>query len=245
LKKVSLHIEKPCQESWDAMQPQQGCRYCSSCAKTVTDFTEMRDTEILNFLSHQKGEVCGRLKLSQTQRVLTLRHHHSSWQRAVALLLPALIGVSAAQAQKTFSELKTEMVCDTKNDSIPVQSQAFDIHENCARRFKVIDADSKEPLAFCNISCSNGQYGVVSDPEGNFTFEKVQAPLHLNDTITINYVGYYPKIMTLQQLMASPGSTVTLVQMELVVMGALVQKRTVINPFRYAYYRLKRLFTIY
>lgn len=222
-----------------------GYRYCTSCAKAVTDFTQMSDSDIIKYLSTQKGEVCGRLRKSQINRAILLDKPIYSRYRSLTLLLPAIIGATATQAQQTFSEVKTEMLCETKGDTIPVQFQAYDVQETCTRRFRVVDEESKEPIPFCNISSSNKLYGVISDLDGYFNFEKVQAPLNPGDTIIFSSIGYCKKYITLQQLFSSPAETIHMVQLEVVMMGAIVQKRTVTKPFKRAYYRIKRLFTPY
>jgi len=38
---MKIHIPEPCSENWDKMTPQGGGRYCLSCDKVVTDFTNM------------------------------------------------------------------------------------------------------------------------------------------------------------------------------------------------------------
>ena len=52
------------------MQPAEKGRHCQSCCKTVVDFTEMSDAEIIRHLSQAGPHVCGRLMPDQLNRAL-------------------------------------------------------------------------------------------------------------------------------------------------------------------------------
>jgi hypothetical protein len=66
-----IAIPKPCHKDWNAMSPNQQGRYCTACAKTVTDFTLMSDEEIKSFFINKKDEeVCGRFKHEQLSRIV-------------------------------------------------------------------------------------------------------------------------------------------------------------------------------
>lgn len=55
-----ISIPKPCHEDWNAMNPKNDGRFCSSCEKTVVDFTKMEVAEIKEYFSaHREEKVCG------------------------------------------------------------------------------------------------------------------------------------------------------------------------------------------
>ena len=63
---MNLHIPQPCPENWENMTPNQQGHFCQVCSKTVVDFTQMTDDEVLNyFAQHQGQKVCGKLRKSQ------------------------------------------------------------------------------------------------------------------------------------------------------------------------------------
>lgn len=65
-KYYSLRIPKPCQEDWNLMTPKEKGRFCSSCEKTVIDFTVMSDHEVKEFLIQNQGKkLCGHVNTSQ------------------------------------------------------------------------------------------------------------------------------------------------------------------------------------
>lgn len=69
-----IRIPEPCHEDWNTMQPDSTGRYCSSCSKSVIDFSGKTDTEIRDILmQHKSQKVCGHFKSSQVNRPLNLR----------------------------------------------------------------------------------------------------------------------------------------------------------------------------
>jgi len=72
-KKVNYQIEEPCHEDWDQMEPEAKGRFCSSCSKTVVDFSNMSDFSIVNYLENNKNQsVCGRFEEKQLDRTYSL-----------------------------------------------------------------------------------------------------------------------------------------------------------------------------
>lgn len=68
-----IRIPEPCHEDWNSMQPDAKGKFCSSCHKSVFDFSNKTDTEIRNVLMEYKGQkVCGRFRKSQIDRPLKL-----------------------------------------------------------------------------------------------------------------------------------------------------------------------------
>jgi hypothetical protein len=52
------------------MTPASGGRHCAACQKTVVDFTQKTDAEILAALRQAAGQTCGRLRPDQVGRPL-------------------------------------------------------------------------------------------------------------------------------------------------------------------------------
>jgi len=55
-------VSNPCSKDWDKMDTTEQGKHCSSCSKTVTDFTQMQDEEIQHFFidkALKKESVCG------------------------------------------------------------------------------------------------------------------------------------------------------------------------------------------
>ncbi|WP_161599605.1 hypothetical protein [Hymenobacter nivis] len=67
---TTVHIPTPCAESWAAMTPRGPGRHCAACQKTVVDFTQKTDGEILAMLKQATGRTCGRFYADQLSRPL-------------------------------------------------------------------------------------------------------------------------------------------------------------------------------
>lgn len=63
---MKVTIPKPCHEDWSKMTPEAQGRFCSSCAKTVVDFTKMNKEEIKTYFVNKSEErTCGRFLNTQ------------------------------------------------------------------------------------------------------------------------------------------------------------------------------------
>jgi hypothetical protein len=62
-------IQKPCTEDWGKMSPEsaeEANRHCQVCCKTVVDFSQKSNTEIVDFLkANSDKKVCGRFRSEQ------------------------------------------------------------------------------------------------------------------------------------------------------------------------------------
>lgn len=68
---LKISIPTPCHQDWGTMTPNEQGRHCTSCAKTVVDFTGMSDEEVKYFFINKKEEkVCGRFKNEQLHRIV-------------------------------------------------------------------------------------------------------------------------------------------------------------------------------
>jgi len=76
-KTIRYTIEEPCHEDWNQMKPEAKGRFCSSCSKTVVDFSSMSDFSIVTYMEGKKHEsVCGRFRPDQMDRPYLLPKPH-------------------------------------------------------------------------------------------------------------------------------------------------------------------------
>lgn len=74
---LKISIPTPCHKDWQAMAPNTQGRHCTSCAKTVIDFTTMSDDEVKYFFLNKKEEkVCGRFKNIQLHSIIIELPHN-------------------------------------------------------------------------------------------------------------------------------------------------------------------------
>jgi hypothetical protein len=69
-KNIQILVPRPCGQNWDVMAPSGNGRFCGSCQKTVVDFTNMSDGEVLTWLADTNKKTCGRFDADQLNRKL-------------------------------------------------------------------------------------------------------------------------------------------------------------------------------
>jgi len=79
MKKIHLSIPKPCHENWDTMTPNEKGKFCSSCQKTVVDFTNMSDRQVAEFFKKPPSSVCGRIYNDQLERDIMIPKKRIPW----------------------------------------------------------------------------------------------------------------------------------------------------------------------
>jgi hypothetical protein len=112
--KHTIQIPKPCSASWDEMTPAENGRHCTACCKTVVDFTNWHEDDVLQYLQQQGSmRVCGRFREEQVsvpvsneefvQTVVRIRM--PLYKKIAAIFLFAFgllqVGPETASAQKT------------------------------------------------------------------------------------------------------------------------------------------------
>lgn len=122
---IQINIPEPCHENWEEMTAVERGRFCGSCQKVVTDFTQMEDSEIIQFIQEGKGH-CGRFSTAQLDRPLILaleppRYFVVPFYKKIA----ASLLIMAAFAEKTFAQQKKtnssqQQVTPTKKAKAPV-----------------------------------------------------------------------------------------------------------------------------
>jgi len=106
--KFKLAIPKPCHEDWDKMIPDETGRFCTSCSKSVVDFTGMNASEIHEyFIKNQGQRVCGRFKNKQLDSVIIripkeVVFSNPQFHKAFMLALLVCMGTTLFSCQNTY-----------------------------------------------------------------------------------------------------------------------------------------------
>lgn len=98
-----ISIPTPCHEDWNEMTPNDRGRHCSSCDKTVIDFTLWQLEDIAAYLrKHREKKVCGRFKNHQLgveipytdeQWVIQVAGTATSWSQKLMLIFLFAFGI--------------------------------------------------------------------------------------------------------------------------------------------------------
>jgi hypothetical protein len=164
-KALKLSIPGKCHENWDSMFAQQDGRFCGSCQKTVIDFTQMTDQQLVNFFQNKKENVCGRLFRHQLDKELDIpvKKIHFLKYFFQFTLPPLLFSLKASAQNKHFlPKIKTE--------SVPYKKVLINEEENTPRIILGVVKDSNSNvIPFATVMETGTRNFVVSDQNGKFS----------------------------------------------------------------------------
>ena len=95
---MKITIPKPCHENWAAMTPEEKGRFCQVCSKSVRDFTNASDQEIIDDL-FQNPNICANFRVDQLDRNLSYSFLNSLFVKFAVGFVLTSGGLVAAQTQ--------------------------------------------------------------------------------------------------------------------------------------------------
>jgi hypothetical protein len=211
-----IAIPEACHQQWQQMTPVDNGRHCQQCCKTVTDFTVMTNTEIINYFA-QHGNVCGRFEnhqLAGLNNYLAVQEKSRfSWKRlTIAAAVTSVFATANAAAQSTLGKVKVSQSANQVKGEPVVDSITY-----VTLRGKIISSDDKLPVVGAAVYVKNKSIGTQTDAEGNF---RLKVPYNDMQTLAISFIGYQKLEVNSTNFLNTP-STVTL-QMSPVVMGDIM-----------------------
>lgn len=87
-KSVTLHIPKPCEQSWDEMSKTLSGKFCSHCSTEVIDFSKMSNAQLQAYFQTATLKVCGRIDPLQLQQ---FNQDFGRQQGATSYRLPLIV----------------------------------------------------------------------------------------------------------------------------------------------------------
>ncbi|GAB4094369.1 carboxypeptidase-like regulatory domain-containing protein [Flaviaesturariibacter terrae] len=182
-RRLNLQVPAPCSESWEAMQPREGGRYCSSCTRTITDFTQMTDAELTDFVQ-RNGHACGRFRPDQLGRDLEAARKPWPGLRAFfAISLPAFL-LSLKSVGQARMAIPTE-ISPSREASKAIMAAA----DSAGSVAGVVRDEYGNPVPFASIVIKGTRQGVSADEKGVFLLKAVRLPV----TLTVSSVNFVPQ----------------------------------------------------
>ena len=216
---LNLQVPSSCTEQWKNMTPGDGKRYCLSCQKSVTDFTAMTDSELIQYFKQLNGSTCGRFTEGQLNRNIPLPKKPLPWVKyffKVTLPLFLLSFKSSAQGQKATTPIEVMPVKPEASVTDTTTTGILSIK-------RIVSDDAGIPLPGASIIIKHTPRGTVTDDRGNFIFKDVDFPVKL----VVSYVGYESKEI---KIVSSQDTTevklkLTPATMGMVVVGYRISKK--------------------
>jgi hypothetical protein len=248
-KQLFIQIPKPCHERWDEMTPTQQGAFCKSCRKNVIDFSNKTENEIYLLLSESKGDVCGRFTAFQIQqpvRKTEINNGFIGWRAWAASVIAffSISKIAAAGDLEPKPKIVNQVKTAEKHDTLPIQKRLIDpvklvaggtlqaIDTLLAGKIygKVVERDSKEPVAFATVKIEGTEIGTLTDENGFFSL-KADGNKHAKNLL-VSYVGYDEEVVSLRQFKS--GSVISLnshTMMGLVVVTVTQTVQESVNSF--------------
>jgi hypothetical protein len=242
-----IRIPTPCAESWDAMTPTGLGRHCTACQKTVVDFTQKTDAEILAVLRQAAGGTCGRLRADQLGRSLVTPTSPSRWRAWLGAMLAvgSVLGASRASAQSALGDYHGGPVPAARPAGAgpavappsPLRPAEPPLSSNQTKtepggplvlRGTVTDSTTHEGLPGVTVLLAGTTIGTSTDVNGEFSLPLAASagPVHL----VFSSVGYTSQERTITansptlSILMTP-DTHMLGEMGIVVVGGFSYKR--------------------
>lgn len=184
-KSINLSIAEPCGEKWENFTMTSHGGFCSSCSKTVIDFKNASDEEIIEFFKNKPAHACGRFRADQlktysfTKPVVTL--HPGMALFKAGLLSLVLLLMSRPSIAQTAPEPTKKEIADRESD------QALTVTDD-GRIIKgiVLSSDDNSPLAGVNVILKGAAIGTATDADGRFEFPE---KLKEGDVLIFSFIG--------------------------------------------------------
>lgn len=184
---IQISILEPCHEKWEEMTAVERGRFCGSCQKVVTDFTQMEDSEIIQFIKEGKGH-CGRFSAAQLDRPLIPaiekpRYFVIPFYKKIA----ASLLIMAAFAEKTFAQQKKQT--STQQQVTPIKKSKAPVIISG----HLLDFETQKPIINTTVFLKKDSFELKSKTNkwGGFTFI---IPENEQGGKGILSFGYYPLI---------------------------------------------------
>lgn len=99
-----ISVPDPCTQQWMEMMPVDKGRFCTHCSKTVNDFTQMFDADVLKHIQ-ENGLGCGRFYAHQLERkmIVPVPRRWYRYSRWIAGLVFVIGWGKDGQAQRKLS----------------------------------------------------------------------------------------------------------------------------------------------
>ena len=162
------------------MTQEEKGRFCSSCKKTVIDFTGMSDRELIAFFKKPSGSLCGRFNQEQLDRDIVIPRKRIPWIKYFfQFVLPAFLISLKASSQKEQAKGTVAVVCtkEVKSDTVTIikplpEEAGYEI------KGKVVDKNGLG-VSYASIVIKGTQTGIVCDSAGYFTMKSLDTSLVL------------------------------------------------------------------
>jgi len=193
--KFKIQISNPCHEEWAGMQADSNGKFCSSCQKSVIDFTSFTDTELKRWFNQNQGGSCGRFKPEQLDRLISVKENYTLSRFKPKLIAASLLAflsfpkLGNANISSSYPTVQTDNKKLIKDDVLKENGEDYFV----TIRGKVIGKEDKLPLIAVSIRIKNSKIGTTTDRNGDFELRLNRKDFNNNVILDIRYIGFESK----------------------------------------------------
>lgn len=243
---ITLSIPNPCHVGWENMAATEKGRHCTSCNKTVIDFSNYTDKELADFFKSSNGRVCGRVSKFQLDRVIATPTNKRfpflnklAWGTAIA----SWLGLTSTVSAQNNNDTTTVQQKNKKADSI--KSKQSD--DNGIIWGTLVNSKTNESIPFANVILETKDDKVqldatVTDIDGKFKLNTSAQFIGQDLTILSVYAGYSDSRYKLQVKKGVQSLTIKLepngreVIRDYIIIGSIVPQ-SFETPDNFSYHR--------
>jgi len=193
--KYSVNIEKPCSQDWNLMKDNYGGKFCSACQKSVVDYSQLSDKEVLRVLKQNNFKGCGRFSQKQLNKPFTEKANRISFLPFFKVFSGLLLFGTAEKALARQPKPET-FISERKELSSRSNFQKYSVKKDSIKIVKgaVISSEDNIGLPGAIISIEGTKKQTQTDLDGNFSIE---IPEYLSNeesiTLAFYFLGFEPQ----------------------------------------------------
>lgn len=186
----TILINNPCNEKWLNMQADRSGRFCGSCQKSVTDFTQFSDSDLKSWFTNNQNTGCGRFNPEQINRLIDVKANFSVKQFKPSLIAASLMAfLSFPKLANAVNKSHHTYQSDAKKSPIDKKVSPSE-KELITIKGRVIDSDESLPLVGGSIRVKGTTITTVADKEGNFELKVDKNDFKNNLVLEFTAVGF-------------------------------------------------------
>lgn len=195
MKYDQLTIPNPCTQDWSSMTQDDTGKYCAHCSKSVIDFSQLTDSEMIQILEQSPDNICGRLRKEQLNRILIPPRatNNSKFQTIITAFLSLVtIGDTRASDRQCTPVEMVSFNGDSvfAQERVPKQQQQITDGVNNMVQGWLYDSLSKAPLIGATVLIRDTKTGVIADAKGKFILTIPDSLLTPIIQLEVKYFGY-------------------------------------------------------
>ena len=230
-----ISIPKPCNESWEKMEPTNNGRYCSVCNKAIYDFTNLSNSELVERIEKDRN-LCARYKMCQLNTDLYSKKKRRTLEIAVAITITSTsLFSNSSSAQSARTNLIEHQEGKTNEGKQIISKVEQNGLTSEAVQVSGIIKDKQGPIIGATVILKGTSIGCVSNNKGEFSLT-LQNKLPI--VLYIRYIGYKQKELIIDK--PTTKLDILLNEDDQVLMGEVVVVKHKQNVFKKIINHLKR-----